>query len=490
MSAGPPGLVDTGIDLRGDLRRVVLRFFVPGREEVGPGDSRAGGVIERVLALDDDDVTAELASLRERFGRRHGDLEEVFTRHAALATTRLDAGADISPRHRLLLGAAFSHEYSIEGAALCNPSIVAHPDGPLDAGSTRFVMSVRGIGEGHRSSIGFRCGSIAADGGVTLELAGSRPGTGSHSAGVHHRDVVHRILRESDDDHDNAAYVLDALPDRFDDDELDRRLDALRDDAATRRRAASTEAQLRRIGHGSYRVDFAPEVPIDDRILWPHAPAECQGMEDARFVEITDGSAPRYCATYTAFDGTQIYQHLLTTEDFRSFEIGPMAGAAARGKGLALFPRRVGGRHLALSRADRETNALAVSDDLRCWDDATPLQHPTRRWEVLQLGNCGSPIETDRGWLVLTHGVGPMRTYSIGAILLDLDEPHRVIGVTDEPLLAPADDRQDGYVPNVVYTCGGLAVAGRLIVPYAIGDQRIAVATASLDDVLDSMERR
>jgi predicted GH43/DUF377 family glycosyl hydrolase len=299
---------------------------------------------------------------------------------------------------------------------------------------------------------------------------------------------MHRKLRERDDDHDNAAYVLDPLPDRFDDDELDRRLDALREDAATRRRAASTETHLRRIAHGSYQVEFPADLALGDRVLWPHAPDERHGMEDARFVEITDGSGPRYCATYTAFDGVDVHQCLITTEDFLTFDIGPMAGHAARGKGLALFPRLVGGRYLALSRADRESNTLAVSDDLRCWDDTIPLQQPKRPWEVLQLGNCGSPIETSHGWLVLTHGVGPMRTYSIGAILLDLDEPHRMIGATAEPLLTPGHDRQDGYVPNVVYTCGALAVGDRLIVPYAVGDHRIAVATGSLAEIVASME--
>jgi predicted GH43/DUF377 family glycosyl hydrolase len=490
MTSASQVLTDTGIDLRSDMRRVLLRFFVPGREEVGPGASRAGSVIDRVMALDDADVAAELASLRLRFGERHPDLDDVFAHHADLATTRLGPAVDVSLHRRLLLGAAFSHEYSIEGAALCNPSIVAHPDGPDADGATRFVMAVRGIGEGHRSSIGFRCGTVAADGLVSLDPAGTRSRAGSHVPGIHHRSVVHRKLRELDDDHDNAAYVLDSLPDRFDGGELDRRLQALRDDAATRRHASSTEAHLRRIARASYRVEFSHDVALGGRVLWPHAPDERNGMEDARFLEITDGSAPRYCATYTAFDGTDARQYLLTTEDFRSFDIGPMAGAAASGKGLALFPRLVGGRHLALSRADRESNALAASDDLRCWDRSTPLQQPTRRWEVVQLGNCGSPIETGRGWLVLTHGVGPMRTYSIGAILLDLDEPHRVIGATTEPLLTPGVERQDGYVPNVVYTCGALVVGERLVVPYAIGDQRIAIAVGSLDEVLDAMDRR
>lgn len=481
-------LIDTDIDLRSDLSRVILRFFVPGREDVGPGDSRAGNVIDRVLALTSDEVSTELDSLHARFGTRHDHLDDAFARHADLATMRLDPSVEVPVRYRLLLGAAFTHEYAIEGAALCNPSIVALPDQIADGG-TRFVLTTRGIGEGHRSSIGFRVGSISAAGIVAVGAAGTRPCVGTVAPGIHYKSVVHRRLRDADDDHDNAAYVLDALPDRFDDRQLARRLAVLEEDTATRRRAPATAAHLRHISRGAYRVDFPDDVAIEDRVLWPHAPDERHGMEDARFVQITDGSAPRYCATYTAFDGVGIHQYLLTTEDFRSFAVSPMAGPAAHGKGLALFPRRVGGRYLALSRADRETNALAASDDLHCWDHATPLQHPTRTWEVLQLGNCGSPIETDRGWLVLTHGVGAMRTYSIGAILLDIDDPRRVIGATAQPLLTPHGDRQDGYVPNVVYSCGALAHDGRLVVPYAIGDQRIALAVGSIDDVLDSMVR-
>lgn len=481
-------LTETGIHLRPDPGRVVLRFFVPGREDVGPGVSRAGHVIDRVLALTSDEVTGELESLHQRFDDRHDDLDGVFARHADLATTRLDPTENVPPQHRLLLGAAFTHEVAIEGAALCNPSIVAHPEQGSDD-DTRVVVAVRCIGEGHRSSIGFRTGTIAAGGDVRIDAPGSRPRVGSVTAGMHSREVFHRRLHDDhDDDHDNAAYVLDALPDRFDDEELDRGLAMLDDDAATRRQASETARRLRHIARGSYRVDVAEDVALSDLVMWPHAPEEHQGMEDARFVEITDGSAPRYCATYTAFDGVDVRQYLLTTEDFRSFEMGPMAGAAARGKGLALFPRRVGGRYLALSRADRETNALAVSDDLRCWDDSQPLQHPARTWEVLQLGNCGSPIETDRGWLVLTHGVGAMRSYSIGAILLDIDEPHHVIGATPQPLLTPDGERQDGYVPNVVYTCGALARGDRLVIPYAVGDQRITFAIASIDEIIDSME--
>jgi predicted GH43/DUF377 family glycosyl hydrolase len=478
---------NTDIDLRPDPTRVILRFFVPGCGDIEPSVSRAGSVIDRVLALSEDEVESHLVSIYERFNHRHLDLERKFIHHAELASVRLDPEIEFSKQRFLLLGAAFSHEFSIEGAALCNPSIVALPSAS-DGVNTRFVMSLRCIGEGHRSSIGFCTGEISPDGLVHLDPRGSFAHTGTIGPGTHHRGVMHRKLYEVDNDHENADYVLDPLPECFDDDQLSDRLEALIHDAATRRHAEDTSTLLRRVAAGTYSVEFPNEINLVDRVLWPEALDEHHGMEDARFVEITDGSAPRYCATYTAFDGNRISQYLITTEDFLSFNAGPIAGDAASGKGLALFPRQIGGRFVALSRADRENNALAYSDDLRCWDTAEPLQSPERPWEVVQLGNCGSPIETERGWLVLTHGVGPMRTYSIGALLLDLENPAQVIASTTHPIISPRPDQQNGYVPNVVYTCGALAVGDHLVIPYGIGDQRISVVVLSIQELLDSME--
>ncbi len=481
-------LTDTGIRITPDPGRAIVRFFVPGREDVGPGDSRAESVIDRIMGLEEHEITAALRDIEGRLADRHHRLYETFEQHAAQIAHRLDAESSLTIDRRRLLGAAFTHEYAIEGAALCNPSIVACPEQPA-SGETAFVMSVRGIGEGHRSSIGFRTGAIDRVGTVTLDAPGSRPRTAPAMPGQHHRSVLHRRLAEADDDHENAAYVLDELPECFGDEQLRSRTEALIADAPMRRNAASTAQRIVQLATSSYRVEFTPDTQLSERVLWPHASAEAHGMEDARFVEITDGSGPRYCATYTAFDGVNVSQHLLTTDDFVSFAITPMAGSAAKGKGLALFPRRVGDRYVALSRADRETNSVAYSDDLLCWDNAEVVAVPRRRWEVLQVGNCGSPIETSEGWLVLTHGVGAMRTYSIGAMLLDLDEPHRVIATTDEPLLAPGRSCRDGYVPNVVYSCGALAVGGRLVLPYGIGDQMIAIATVEIDDVIAAMSK-
>ena len=483
-----PVITETGVYLRPDTRRVVIRFFVPGREDVGPGDSRAAPVIERVMALSEPDVTEELADVVERFAHRHDDLVGAFDRHASRVQPRLEHAATLSHDRRRLMGAVFSHEYAIEGAALCNPSMVAHPVQPV-AGETAFVMSVRGIGEGHRSSIGFREGVVRADGRVDVAPTGPHARIGSARPGTHHRSVLHRMLAALDDDHENAALVLDPLPEHFDDHQLAERLTMLSDDADTRRHAAVTGSRLTALANSSYVVDFPSDSRLSERVLWPGSQAEAHGMEDARFVEIVDGSAPRYCATYTAFDGRDIGQHLLTTDDFVTFDVSAMAGAAARGKGLALFPRQVGGRYVALSRSDRETNSLTTSDDLRCWDEATLLQAPERSWELLQLGNCGSPIETSEGWLVLTHGVGAMRTYAIGAVLLDLDDPGRLIASTAEPIVRPQPDGRDGYVPNVLYTCGAMAVGDLLVLPFGVGDQTISIVTLSVSDLIGSMQR-
>lgn len=485
MTEAPVAVADTGIALEPDPGRVIARFFAPGREDAGPGDSRVAPVVARILALSDGEVARAMRSVEERFAGRHAGLTETFERHAVHAGCGPSEPEPGSARRRLL-GATFTHEYAIEAAALCNPSIVAHPHQP-DDGDVAFVLSVRGIGEGHRSSIGFRTGIVASDGNVCIDTPGPQPRTADAVPGIHHRAVLHREMKARHDDHENAAFVLDPLPEHFDDGQLRTRVAALVADAATRRHTATTIANLELLAQCSYRVEFPSTSELSERVLWPQSPVETHGMEDARFVEITDGSAPRYCATYTAYDGTTITQNLVTTEDFTSFDVSPMAGAAAHGKGLALFPRRIGGRFVALSRADRETNSIAYSDDLRCWDSSQTIQTPRRAWEALQLGNCGSPIETAAGWLVLTHGVGPMRTYSIGAILLDLDEPHRVLATLDEPLFTPPDDGRGGYVPNVVYTCGSLAVGDRLVVPYGIGDRTIAVSTLSISELIGSM---
>ncbi len=477
------------VRIAADKSRVVTRLFVPGNEGFDHQESRSSTVLQRVLALSDEEVRQSYEDVWARFEGRHRCLTETFLRHADELSDRLDPDLRLSRTRRLLLGATFTSEYAIEGAALCNPSMVVHPDQTgVEPGELRFVMSVRAIGEGHSSSIGFRTGSIAPSGDVTFEPSPTFASTGRRDRPMLEAEIFKGSLRRLHRGGDDADYVLGHLGPRFTEAELEERLRLLEDHASTRKQAKRTVGLIRKIAERSYSVRFEDGTPLSEHVLLPAMSAESKGMEDARFVRFAeDDGSVTYLASYTAYNGSDIDQQLLETRDFMHFTSSPMVGAAAVNKGLALFPRRIGDRFAALTRSDRESNTIAFSENPSRWEDALPCQAPARSWEVVQIGNCGPPIETEAGWLVLTHGVGPMRTYSIGATLLELDDPTRVIGQLREPLLSPAPDEQDGYVPNVVYSCGALLHAGTLVVPYGISDCAIGVATVRLDELLASL---
>lgn len=474
--------------LTADKSRVITNLFVPGHEGFEFRESRAGAVLRRVLALDEDHVRASIDDVMARFAGRHRDLVVTFGKHARELAERMDPGIELSEARMLLLGATFTNEIAIEGAALCNPSIVAHPDQTgATAGSLRLVMSVRGISEGHRSSIGFRTGTVDSagvaiiDDPVPFATVGVTAPT-MLDAAVFRHELVRARAAEA------AEHVLAGLGERFTRASLDEHLDWLHRHRVTRMRTPEIIELIRSIADRAYAVEFASNTELSERVLWPAMAAESIGMEDARLVRfVEDDGSVVYHATYTAYSGSDISQQMLTTEDFRSFTSGPLVGDAAANKGLALFPRRIDGRFAALSRSDRESNSIAYSDDLSVWTTAAPCQRPEEPWETLQLGNCGPPLETEDGWLVLTHGVGPMRTYRIGAILLDRDDPTRMIGRLRSPLLSPAADEQDGYVPNVVYSCGALIHADTLVLPYGIGDGQIGIATVPVPALLAAL---
>jgi predicted GH43/DUF377 family glycosyl hydrolase len=491
MTSVRAGLVVRGRQrLTADPSRVITRLFVPGQEGFEHQDSRVGAVLNRILALDETEVRASLDDVVSRFNDRHRDLVGTFRRHAREVADRLDPANDLSEERMLLLGAVFTSEYAIEGAALCNPSMVAHPDQSGTAeGCLRFVMSVRGIGEGHISSIGFRTGIVDGVGDVTIDDPAPFATVGAVVPTLLDGAVIRSELRRLYGAGEAADYVLDALGDQFTRIDLDERLGTLETHRRTRGHAAETISLIRAIAERIYGIEFTDHTTLSGRVLWPAMSAESAGIEDARFVRFVDddGSVTFY-ASYTAYSGSHISQQLLKTHDFRAFTSTPMVGRAAANKGLALFPRRIRGRLAAMSRSDRESNSIAYSDHPFEWTDSIPCQGPVRAWEALQLGNCGPPIETEAGWLVLTHGVGPMRTYRIGAILLDLDDPTRILGQLRDPLLSPAADEQNGYVPNVVYSCGGLVHARTLVLPYGICDAAIGVATVPLDELLAAIE--
>jgi predicted GH43/DUF377 family glycosyl hydrolase len=483
-----PVVVRSDILVRPDPRRVIARLFLPGQEGGAPGQSRAAAVVARCRAISDSEARDTLDHVLSDHGPRHRGFTDILDAHFAAVAHRVDHGDTMSRDRRRLIGAYFTQEYALEGAALFNPSVVAHPDQDGHPGHLRFIMSARAVGEGHISSITFRSGTFR----VGAEGPGARMDTGSvlATAGTRHVGLIdrERLAHEATAqgaDGESMRFVLADLPPRPTLADLDRALERLRDQSLTRVDADRTIASMRRAADASYAVTFDVDTDLSERILLPGSAAESHGMEDARFVRFTDddGTAT-YLATYTAFDGTHITPARLHTDDFRTFRATPFTGRAAANKGMALFPRRVGGRHLALSRWDRENNALAASDDGYDWDDAVEIQAPSRPWDLIQLGNCGSPLETPAGWLVLTHGVGPMRGYALGAVLLDLDDPSRVLGTLTEPLLRPAPDERDGYVPNVVYTCGAVQHDGFLLLPYGCSDASIRVAFIDLPNLL------
>jgi predicted GH43/DUF377 family glycosyl hydrolase len=411
---------------------VVVRPFKPATEprDLNPTDkTRANHIVDRVLALDPKAAAHELADVLEYFQDRHRNLLEIFEARADEMEEAVAAHAALSKDQHLLVGAYFMHEYSFEAAALFNPSIVAHPDqSGAPEGGRRFLLSLRAVGEGHVSSLTFRSGSIAADGTVSVD--------------------------------------------------------------PTARFAAIPKVANRTLSPDGEAVElvFTSDEDISERVIFPVTEAQSNGIEDARFVQFDDGARKVFYATYTAYNGRAIRSELIETHDFLSFRLSPLRGAAAKNKGMALFPRRFDGKYAMIARQDNENLYLIYSDDLYSWDGGVAILKPRFPWEFVQIGNCGSPIELDEGWLMLTHGVGPVRKYSIGAVLLDKADPSKVLARTREPLIRPEPPERQGYVPNVVYTCGAMRHHDQIILPYAVSDTFSKIATISIASLLGLME--
>lgn len=469
-----------------DPARVVARRFAPGDGTRLDGKTKVDRIIMRVLALPEEEVHEALEVLQARFSSRHRDLRAEFERNFAGVVSHIENPDGLTAERLLLIGAYFTHEYSIEGAALSNPSIVQAPDqSDLAEGATRFVLSLRAIGEGHISSIEFRSGIVDAEGEIELDPCSRFVRTAHKQSPIYDKEVFRNKLVELRAHGDSAANVLGQLSEHFTLQELELaigRAEAEHEGDVDVTRMTRT---LHWLASSNYESTFRADSPISERVLFPAGPTESAGMEDARFVRFTrQNGTITYFATYTAYDGYQILPQLIETEDFLRFRIATLNGQCARNKGIALFPRKVDGRYMALGRLDGENNSLMRADNVRFWHDSELLQTPQLPWEFVQIGNCGSPIETEAGWLVLTHGVGAMRQYSLGAILLDLDDPSRVIGHLAEPLLEPAQDEREGYVPNVVYSCGSMIAGAHLVLPYGFSDVGMRIATVRVDDLL------
>ena len=478
----PMQVTRTGLLLRPNNARVLYRPFDPAHPQ------RAMRIIGRVMALPDDEVARRLETVLSEFHGRHQRLMHFFQERFEAAKHHLLTDTPLSESRRLLIGSYFTQEYALESAALFNPSIVLHPDqSGLPAHECRFIVSLRATGEGHVSSVGFRAGTIDASG--TILLA---PPTGFVTAprvvanAAYDKTLFLRKLAELGVVDGIVEPVFAALDDRFTLQHLEASLTATsRLQRARRREWEPLSAAILALARANYEIECSPDSDISERVVFPYSPAETNGIEDARFVRfIEDDGSIHYYATFTAFDGSVTLPQFLETEDFVHFRISTLNGSEIANKGMALFPRRINGSYVMLSRQDGENIYLMESDMLHFWHSRRLVLRPTYPWEYVQIGNCGSPIETRAGWLVLTHGVGPMRKYSIGAVLLDLDDPSRVIGRLAEPLLSPNENERVGYVPNVVYSCGSLVHSGLLIIPYSMSDFATSFATVPLDDVL------
>jgi predicted GH43/DUF377 family glycosyl hydrolase len=478
----------TGIVLSPNNRRVVLRPF-----DV-PGNDRRLRVIARILTLLEEDVDAELHHVLEEFHGRHQRPREFFLRRYKAMRSYLPTDTPLGENRQLLLGAYFTQEYALESAALFNPSMVWHPDqSNLAAGSRRFVLSLRAVGEGHISSVTFRSGVIDRDNRLSIDNPTKYVTTPEFVPdAVYNKDLFFRKLVELELGIPFTEHVLSNLDTEFTLDQLENSLKSrLRECRSQHHELAPIVEKVITLAKSNYQITYLPDHELSERLIFPFGPTETNGIEDARFVRFQeeDGSS-QYYATYSAYDGKMVLPQLLETQDFLRFKMHTLNGPAISDKGLALFPRKINGHYAMLSRQDGEHLYLMYSEMLYFWHTKEIIVKPTYPWEFVQMGNCGSPIETDSGWLVLTHGVGPMRRYCIGAVLLDLDDPSRVIGRLREPLLTPNENEREGYVPNVVYSCGSVIHNGQLVLPYAMSDYATSFATMPVDELLSAMIRK
>lgn len=469
-----------------DARRVIARFFFNGND-------RAKEVINRVMAITGDNAFGIISPILQEYSKRHRNITRVLNRHCSkLKPLFEELGIDfeqLSVYRKLLIGSYFTHEYSIESAAFFNPSIVEDPDqGELEDGQRRVIISFRAVGEGHISSITFRRALIDKDNNITVIPAGNY---------IDEAEIIRNAVYNKKLFFEKAVTTqinIDVL--REVESELDHHFEY-----ATLRRVIIDSQKLQEddlkkleydkilwLADSYYEIVFSMDTDISDRVIFPISEYERKGIEDARFVKFThDDGSQTYYATYTAYDGSLIMPKLLQTDDFYDFRIMPLYGAGAQNKNLALFPRKVNGKYVMISRIDGCNNYIMYSDKINIWENPIKLQEPKFTWEFVQMGNCGSPIETEHGWIMITHGVGAMRRYVLGASLLKLDDPAVEIGRLKEPLLIPNADEREGYVPNVLYSCGAIVHNGKLIIPYGISDSATGFAEVSLDDLIDKL---
>ena len=480
--------IRTGIVIEPDYKRVLYRPFTI------PSEERIIKIIGRILTLSEVEVKKELTQLLTEFEERHQRLRDYFLNRFEQMKKHLLTDQILSNERKLLIGAYFTQEYSLESAALFNPSMVWHPDqSGLPEGSKKFILSLRATGEGHISSITFRTGIIDKDNKINI-ITPTRYVTTSENITnpIYEKTLFEKKLIELDLLNDFAKTILYSLGDSFTITELEESINILvRPFRNKLDENVLTATGILSLALSNYQIQYSPDHPLSERVIFPHSPSEINGIEDARFVEFYDQDGQRtYYATYSAYDGKVVFPQLLETKDFLQFRMSTLNGPEVKNKGMALFPRKIHGHYAMISRQDNENIYLMYSEHLHFWYTKQLILKPTYPWEFVQLGNCGSPIETEAGWLVLSHGVGSMREYSIGAFLLDKDDPSIVIGRLEEPLLTPNENEREGYVPNVVYSCGGAIHGDELIIPYAMSDHASSIAKVSVRELLNKLLTR
>lgn len=430
------------ITLKADPGKVILQFF-----EL-KNDARIKKILNRVTSLPESEVNKKLSEVYSFFGGRHKNLDETFSDHFTRVENLLEDTLDISDNMKKLIGAYFTKEYSIESAALFNPSIVTHPDqSGTEEGEVKFVMSLRAAGEGHISSVEFREGIISKNADISF---------------INDSDM--RVLPKQ------KEYPVDEI--------IGKKFPG----------KTVKEKKREKLLSKNYRCLFGEDTLMSERVLFPNSISELMGIEDARFVKFEEGYDYKYLATYTAYNGKSFKSQLIETTDFKEFELGTLHGKMIKDKGMAIFPRKIDGKYFMTSRLDGENMYMMESNNLYRWDNAELIMEPESSWEFVQLGNCGSPIETELGWLLLTHAVGPFRKYVISALLLDKENPYKVIGKLKEPLIEPEEPERDGYVPNVVYSCGSLIHNNNLIIPFAMSDSACGFAKIELNKLLENIQ--
>jgi len=468
-----------------DDSRVITRPFLFG------GSERKERIIQRVLGLSETEVHTLLEDVFKSFKQRHREIGADFMRHYEMVAKHVLRPSKLSNERKLLLGSYFTMEYSIESAALFNPSMVPLPqEMQTEPGRKRFIMSLRATGEGHISSIVFRTGSIDENAHIsfdpTSEFASRMKVVQDQ---LYDKKLFFLKLIEMGAYSDTARVILDELEPHFTFNQLSKALDEVRRRPNRPHPFSETAENMLWLAKSNYHLDLPMGCNPNEIVIFPTSDNESKGIEDVRLTHFTeDDGTTRYYGTYTAYNGYRILPQLLETEKFDKISIHTLNGKYVQNKGMALFPRKINGLYHMVSRLDGENMFMMKSDNIFFWNECEKFCTPQFHWEFVQVGNCGAPIEVDEGWILLTHGVGPMRQYCIGAMLLDKENPRDVIGQLAEPLLMPNEEERDGYVPNVVYSCGGMIHAGQLIIPYAMSDSATKFATVGVDELVALMK--